>query len=381
MEGTHWPEALIDRLIEDDSSRALFSVVVERLSDLFEPRLCDIYTDLFSEVIGKTLPDDLHGPHLAARYRRIRKQRTASGPHPRNVFVLSRVTLGADVAVTSVALDAAKRAFPNSEIYFAGSQKAYELFAGDLRIQHFPVQYGRNVSLRDRLSVWPELRDAVCRRRSIVIDPDSRLTQLGLLPLCPEEDYYFFESRAYMPESHDSLVRLTQRWVGETFGIHDAKPYIEPSPLTTTLPQFAATVSFGVGENAAKRLPDPFEADLLKHLPRPLLIDKGAGGEEAERVERAVASAGEDIEVWDGSFAGFASHIQRSGMFVGYDSAGGHAAAACGVPMVSIFTGFACDRMFHRWRPSGDGRIEVVKVEPGVDPLPDVLAAVDALRL
>jgi ADP-heptose:LPS heptosyltransferase len=229
------------------------------------------------------------------------------------------------------------------------------------------------------LSIWQELREALCRRRSIVIDPDSRLSQLGLLPLCREEDYFFFESRAYMPESNESLVRLTQRWVAETFGVHDAKPYIETAPLTTTLPRFAATVSFGVGENAAKRLPDPFETELLKRLPRPVLIDKGAGGEEAERVERAVAAAGGGVEVWDGSFAGFASHIQRSQLFVGYDSAGGHVAAACGVPLVSIFAGYANERMFHRWRPSGDGPIRVVKVVSGIDPLPEVLAAVESL--
>ncbi len=35
--------------------------------------------------------------------------------------------------------------------------------------------------------------DADC----LVIDPDSRLTQLGLLPVCPEERYRLFESRAY----------------------------------------------------------------------------------------------------------------------------------------------------------------------------------------
>jgi ADP-heptose:LPS heptosyltransferase len=379
MEGTHWPEALIDRLIEDDASRALFSIVVERLSDLFEPRLCDVYADLFSEVIGKALPDDLHAPHLAARYRRVRRPRKMAEPHARNVFVLSRVTLGADVAVTSVVLDGAKRAFPNAEIYFAGSQKGWELFAGDDRVQHLPVQYGRGGSVRDRLSIWPELREAVCRRRSIVIDPDSRLSQLGLLPLCREEDYYFFESRSYMPESPESLVRLTQRWVAETFGVHDAKPYIEPMPLTTTLPRFATTVSFGVGENAAKRLPDPFETELLKRLPRPLLIDKGAGGEEAERVERAIADCGGGVQVWDGSFAGFASHIQRSRLFVGYDSAGGHVAAACGVPLVGIFAGYPSERMFDRWRPSGDGPIRVVKVVRDTNPLAEALRAVDAL--
>lgn len=382
LEGTHWPETLIDHLIEDDAGRTLFSIVVERLSDLFEPRLCDAYAEMFAEVIGRVVPDDLHAPHLVARYERVRRARACS-PVPdtsiRNVFVLSRVTLGADVAVTSIALDAAKKAFPNASIYFTGAQKSWELFAGDDRIQHMPVQYGRASTVRERIGVWPELRDAVCRRRSIVIDPDSRLTQLGLLPICREEDYYFFESRGYRAESHESLVRLTQRWVGETFDIRDAKPYIEPMPMTTTLPQFAATISFGVGENAAKRLPDPFEAELLKRLPRPLLIDKGAGGEEAERVERAVEQAGEGISVWEGSFAGFAGHIQRGRMFVGYDSAGGHVAAACGVPMVSIFAGYPSDRMFDRWRPTGDGPIRVVKVQPGVDPWDEVIAALDEI--
>ena len=34
-----WPDALLDRAIAEDEGRALLSVVVERLGDLFEPRL------------------------------------------------------------------------------------------------------------------------------------------------------------------------------------------------------------------------------------------------------------------------------------------------------------------------------------------------------
>ncbi len=75
LAGTHWPEALVDSLIQDEASRALFGIVVERLSDLFEPRLCDVYAELFSEVIARVLPDDLHAPHLLARYHRIRRSR------------------------------------------------------------------------------------------------------------------------------------------------------------------------------------------------------------------------------------------------------------------------------------------------------------------
>jgi ADP-heptose:LPS heptosyltransferase len=85
----------------------------------------------------------------------------------------------------------------------------------------------------------------------------------------------------------------------------------------------------------------------------PLVIDRGAGGEEAARAERAVAQSGARATFWEGSFAGFAKVIASSTLYVGYDSAGQHVAAACGVPLITIFAGFPAPRMFHRWRPSG----------------------------
>jgi len=112
-------------------------------------------------------------------------------------------------------------------------------------------------------------------------------------------------------------------------------------------------------------------------LPRPILIDKGAGGEEADRVERAIAAADTGIEVWDGSFAGFAAHIQKSKLYVGYDSAGGHVAAACGVPLVSVFAGFASERTFQRWRPTGKGPIHIVRADATAELLDAVLEAVE----
>src|ERR1051326_5619222 len=198
LKGERWPAALLDKLTTPDCADSLFRIVVERLADLFDPRYCDTYADLFSEVIAGSLPD-LKAADLRARYDRVRWPRKFQGDAKsvETVFVLSRVTLGADVAVTSVLLDAAKRRFPKARIVLAGSKKSYELFAGDSRIAHVPVTYRRAGSVRDRLAPWQELKRALAPRNSIVIDPDSRLTQLGLLPVCPEETYYFFESRAY----------------------------------------------------------------------------------------------------------------------------------------------------------------------------------------
>jgi ADP-heptose:LPS heptosyltransferase len=360
-----WPEHLLDDLIAGGGDRALFRIVVEKLADLFEPSLCRVYAGLFTQVIARRIPG-LHADHMAARYERVRRRRVFDRDPGsiQNIFVLSRVTLGADIAVTSTILDAAKRRFPHANIWFVGPKKSWELFAADPRLRHLAIAYGRGGSIDDRLSIWPQLREAVSLEHSIVIDPDSRLTQLGLLPVCPEEDYYLFESRSYGAESDEPLPALARRWVWETFGVADARPYIATG---LDAAQFAATVSFGVGENPSKRVPDPFEEEVLRRLPRPILIDKGAGGEEAERVEGAVAKVGGDgIVMWDGSFAGFAAHIQRSRLYVGYDSAGGHAAAACGIPLISIFAGAISERMFQRWRPTGAGQIQMVRPGQGV---------------
>ena len=334
-----WPAFLLDevrcgtRTLE--GSRAFFSIVVERLSDRFEPRLSSVYARLFSELIGQ--------PELAERYERVRQPRVCK-QNPSKVFVLSRVTLGADVAVTSVMLDAAKRRFPHAEIHFAGARKGWELFAADPRIRLREVSYGRTGLLADRLAAKPDLGEP----GAIVIDPDSRLTQLGLLPVCADDDYYFFESRAYGGESDATLTALAQRWCEETFELSETKPFIAPAP--SGLPPAEVTVSLGVGENPLKRLADPFERDLLALLPENTLIDQGGSDDEAARVLAAIKPG---QRTFRGGFARFAAAIQESRFYVGYDSAGGHVASVCGVPQISIFAGAVSERMFQRWRPSG----------------------------
>ena len=209
-----------------------------------------------------------------------------------------------------------------------------------------------------------------------MIDPDSRLTQLGLLPVCPDDRYYLFESRGYGGDTDDALPELARRWVQQTLGIADARAYVAPLPQPFA-PDVA--ISLGVGENAAKRIRDPFEEELLKLLGQrgmAIWIDRGAGGEEAARVERAIARSGAKVQTWNGSFAGFAALIARSKLYVGYDSAGQHVAAACGTPLIAIFAGFASARTFARWRPTGMGRIETIRVDE-----PDPALVLEQVRL
>ncbi len=343
------PEALA-------ASAALFSGIAEPLADRFEPALCDAYVDLFSRVLA--MVEGGSSSELRARYARVRVRRRWQGAAPDRVVVLSRVTLGADIAITSVVLDALKRRFPHAEILLAGGRKSWELFAADPRIGHLEVRYGRSGSLRDRLDAGRRLRELVNGSGGLVVDPDSRLTQLGVLPVCDEENYCFFESRSAGGESDRSLSELTAEWVWEVFGLEGAAPYIAPARKGESRTGGIA-VSYGVGENPGKRIPDPFESELLRGLLRmglPVLIDRGPGGEEAERVERAVRDSGAvtgQLELFDGPFAEFATRIAGSRLFVGYDSAGQHAAAATGTASVSVFAGYPCKRFFHRWAPPG----------------------------
>ncbi len=342
------------------ASEALFQGVVEPLADRFDPPLCRRYAELFSEAIAYCVPG-WEAADLLERYGKVRCGRWYRPEQgaPELVTVLSRVTLGADVAVTSIVLDAVKKRFPNARVLFAGPRKCWELFAGDRRIELLETPYRRHGALRERLDAGLRLRPSLSGEGVLVIDPDSRLSQLGLLPVCDDERYFFFESRCYGGASEESLTQLAQRWCAEVLGVVDALPYIAPlEDAGAREAEGAITVSLGVGDNPAKRMPDPFEEELLKGLVGlglPVVIDKGAGGEEAEHVERAVAAAGGAngrIKVWEGAFAPFAARIAASRLYIGYDSAGQHVAAAARTPLISVFAGYPCERFVHRWRPT-----------------------------
>ncbi len=345
-----------------EAAQGLFGILAEGLADRFEPSLSLMYARLFARLIARALPE-FSGQDLIARYARVRQPRRFSGPDPGCVFVLSRVTLGADVAVTSAILDALKRRFPRARIVLAAPRKNWELFEADPRIEHLPASYSRQAPLLDRLKAGISLRRALEEPDSIVVDPDSRLTQLGLLPVCEEERYYFFESRSYGGDSLEPLPRLAARWCEETFGV-PGKPFIAPANAVEAASGSFIAVSFGVGENPAKRVGGGFEREILRGLTRfgvTVWIDKGAGGEEADRVERAAADCPGMIRFWSGAFAPFAALIARSRLYLGYDSAGQHVAAASGAPLVCVFAGYPSERMLARWQPCGSGPIRLIR--------------------
>lgn len=221
-----------DRAEAESATRALFGIVIEGLADLFQPHLSDVYARLFSHVVAQAVPG-YRPSDLMRRFARVRKTRRFTGTTVKRVYVLSRVTLDADIAITSVVMDAVKSPFPRATIYFVGPDKNAELFAADRRIVSLSFAYGRNALLRDRLAAAARLASLLDEGDAIVIDPDSRLTQLGLIPICSEAVYYFFESRSYCHTSEESLSSLTARWLNEVFDLTKVpRSYLAPSPPT-----------------------------------------------------------------------------------------------------------------------------------------------------
>ena len=66
---------------------------------------------------------------------------------------------------------------------------------------------------------------------------------------------------------------------------------------------------------------------------------------------------------WQGGIGRFAALIAESTVYIGYDSAGQHIAAALGVPTIDIFTGFTSPRMPERWSPYGPAPVHVLVLD------------------
>ncbi|HEX5084571.1 MAG TPA: glycosyltransferase family 9 protein [Blastocatellia bacterium] len=407
--------------------RILFPALIERLNDSFDPAACGLYDRIFAQVIDfyRRLPEAadfdqalrgfglMNESDLLARKSAIRKSAIRNPQSAiRKVLLLSRVTIGADVAVTSVIIARLRALLPGAEFVLLGSSKLRELFGGDSRIKIREIRYERGGGVLSRLKSWigvvetaQEEIKGLSADEFLLIDPDSRLTQLGLLPLVKDErNYIFFESRSYQGLTNEirnpkSIGWLASCWVNEVFGATgETFPYIAlPSEhlefgrgVVEKLRRAGASrvtvVSFGVGGNQNKRVSEDFEIETVNRLIKDstLILDKGATVEEREQIDRAVAalraaghtvveinesdSAGAilsakieaDAITWDGGLGAFAGLIAAGDQYVGYDSAGQHIAAALRVPTLTIFVNSSSATFAERWRPYGQGEIEVL---------------------
>ncbi len=464
-----------DPVVANSGLKMLFGGLIERLNDSFTPEAARYYPEIFSQVIdfcrhrpkGPEGPDALNGPEgpdalntlnalngvkldrllnrfklvdvtaLRHRYDRCARRLTPRQIDPRRfrslrkVLFPSRVTIGADVAITSVLMDGIRQAVsrrdlrsPGVELVLLGSRKLEELYGGDPLIRVREIGYARGGSLAERLGSWCDLvglveseLEGLATDEYLIIDPDSRLTQLGLLPLVgpqvEEECYHLFPSREYTAPGCSSLGELASAWIGELTGEliggqSSARPFLAlPESQRRTGAEIVAslrragaenviTVSLGVGGNEEKRVSDHFEAALLRHLTEDawVIVDQGFSASEQEQVERAIdplraaglnilksgekeAAGGDTVSrqasrtgilTWHGGIGSLAGLIAASDRYIGYDSSGQHLAAALGIPAITIFTTGNPPLFARRWTPWSRGESRVIPAQQNADP-------------
>ena len=407
-------------------AKALFGIIVEGLCDDFEEMHADIYNRVMIQVIsfcrrlpvGRELDKrlDSFGIHSSdeflVRMDMIRGNNKTLPPakNIRKILLLSRVNIGADVAITSVVVQRLSSRFPNAEIVILGSEKLMEIYGGHPGLRVKDVHYNRNGGLIERLSHWHDVSEQIDQEMEsfssdacILIDPDSRLSQLGILPLVPYGQYFFFDSRsAGSFDNMMSMAGLTNRWLDtllEKEEFHYPTVWLpknlleKASRLVQRLKQDGAlhiiVMNLGVGGNDRKRVKGDFEIDLMIELLRQphtvILLDRGFGDEELARTKTLIDSVSEkgfsvnytslDVcgptgRIVDHGVVGIqcsigeiASLIACGDEFIGYDSACQHIAAGLGVRTLTVFAGTNNIRFIRRWSACGRNKTAIVHVD------------------
>ena len=411
------------------AAQALFRIIIESLCDDFEDLQTETYNRVMTQLItfcrklpsGQALDQCLNDfkiysrDALLERIKTIRRdgKNLSRQKDVKKILLLSRVTIGADVAITSIIIQRLAQLFPAAELVLIGGKKLDEIYGGNSRIRLQTVDYNREGGLIERLSSWQLALNIVRQelagcplKNTILIDPDSRLSQLGVLPIIPDQHYFFFDSRSDISfAGNTSMAQLTNTWITKVTGEDDFRyPKIWPrsSDLARAARLYAElkrngarrviAINFGVGGNQRKKVGWRLEKELLLSLLQEpdtvIVLDKGFGDEELQNSNLLLAAVKENG--FATQLAGFGtaldSNISRGviGMqtrigeiaaiiakcdeYIGYDSACQHIAVALNTPCLTIFAGSNNMRFIRRWSAFGPNSCQIVHVDTLTDP-------------
>lgn len=417
------PDPQISRI----ALNALFPNLIEVLNDSFNPKWCPVYDELFAQVISfyRQLPEcaDFNNTLLKfgletendiftrKRALAVARKHLNCDRELKKIILLSRVTIGADVAITSIMMSHLKTQFVDAEIILIGSEKLRQLYGGDPQIRVHEIFYGRGDTLTNRLNGWATVVDAIQQEISdlsseefCIFDPDSRLTQLGLLPLLSKESehnsYFYFESRSLFDSNLKKIGEITDFWMKQCLAVTESHyPFLAlPSEALSSAEILRSCIkelstkkiiclSFGTGGNNNKRINLEFETSLVRKLVQKnfLIIDRGVSNDELNQsdfikqallndkkelmeinesdiFQKEIFTKRPDIILCYGGIGFLASLIAISDQYLGYDSSGQHLAAALNIPTGTIFLSPITSTFFSRWQPLGMGKLDVFNI-------------------
>ena len=411
------------------AAQALFRIIIESLCDDFENLQTETYNRVMTQLItfcrklpsGQALDQYLNDfkiysrDALLERIKTIRRngKNLSRQKDVKKILLLSRVTIGADVAITSIIIQRLAQLFPTAELVIIGGKKLDEIYGGNSRIRLQTVDYNRRGGLIERLSSWQLALNIVRQElagcpleNTILIDPDSRLSQLGVLPIIPDQHYFFFDSRSDISFAGNmSMAQLTNTWITKVTGEDDFRyPKIWPrsSDLTRAARLYAElkrngargviAINFGVGGNQRKKVGWRLEKELLLSLLQEpdtvIVLDKGFGDEELQNSNLLLAAVKENgfatqlaefgtapernirrgIIGMQTRIGEIAAIIAKCDEYIGYDSACQHIAVALNTPCLTIFAGSNNMRFIRRWSAFGPNSCHIVHVDTLTDP-------------
>ena len=411
------------------AARALFSIIIESLCDEFEALQTETYNRVMAQVItfcrklsaGRELDRSLNDfgiscrKDLLDRIKGIRTEGRSLSRHRdiKKILVLSRVTIGADIAVTSVIIQRLSKQYPKAEMVLIGGGKLDEIYGGNPRIRLQQAEYEKDGGLLERLLNWQLVLNIIQQEladcplyNTILVDPDSRLSQLGVLPIIAPEHYYFFDSRSDVSFADNmAMAQLTNAWLNKITGNDDFRypaVWLLPEPLKKAAALYqklrnngtrrVIAINFGVGGNPRKKVGQLLEQELLLSLLREpntvIALDKGYGEKELHysnsllKVVRQNEYATEDVsftaefnsDISSGviglqtGIGEIAAIIANCDEYIGYDSACQHIAAALQIPCLTIFGGSNNMRFIRRWSAFGANSCRMVHVDTLSDP-------------
>ena len=379
--------AIVLPLCDDFASSSTFMAdqVLARITSLYRTTPFGRQTDQLLNRYG--LEDE---QQMLARLQRLRRNPPVAGAQIKKVFIPSRVTIGADIVLLSPIIQRLQQVLPQAEIILLGPGHLGELFSGQVRFLH--CHFPRHTLLKQRLSHWPVLHHLIASQRQgladhelLLLDPDSRLSQLGLLPLLPESCCRLLPSRLDHNKEM-SLSSLCNQWLDQLFPgstasscrfwlsseqIEQSRAFFKHFPTNT----FKIVANFGVGGDEKKRLSDPFEQQVLQALLQldntVVFLDSGSDDQEQLRISNLrhqlarhspaslvlqghAPEQQQGLIQFIGSIGALAGLIDQADLFIGYDSCSQHLATATSTPALICFAGAPHERFFRRWHPQAN---------------------------
>ncbi len=380
----------------------LYPGLIEPLCDDFAAESATAADHVLAGIIRAVTGDDHRTAAALENSREESRLSSLAGQKPRRLLFLSRVSAGADVMITSVLISRLRQCFPMAEIHLAAPKNITAIFTAP-HIHLHPLKINRHDGIRGRISFPPldRLVRDLLGPDDIIVDPETRLTQLGLMPLVPGTRTLLFPARTFDQTDADaSLAELANRWLDRSGcpGGH-ALPRIHISAAKREKTKkfcnrlraegrgMVILINLGVGGDNRKRLNLEQEITLIRGILErkrvTIILDSGRGMEEKSRVGTIITACGGEgkISVADLDLGEVAAHIAASDAFLGYDSSCQHIAAAVGTPSLTMFKGFAHQRFLKRWSPpTASSRVIPLAGDAGDGDIAGIITAAMGLR-